>query len=648
MISSDISFLRQENEKKPTKEPIHLISEYAANKRILPANTPFPGFWQNSRTPYSVEIMDNMSPFSPVTEQAVMKAAQLGLTGAAENVTAYYMDECPATILYVSATERLLMKWATKRLEPLIDSCGFRHKIYAQTDNKGSRRTGDRIFSKEFVAGSLDMSSSQSPSGLRSDSIRILIRDEIDGSPVLLTTGEGNWLSVSAARTNAFGNRKKIMDISTPTTFESSLINIQYEAGDQRKFFVPCPLCGEYQELLFGNESTIYGIKAEHKDDNFVKAVYVCRFCEKSLENYHKSKMLSRGEWRPTRKIDTTVRSYQLSSLYSPPGMLSWSDLWREYEKAKKDPAGLSSFKNLYLGLPSKDEGSRPALKKIIELRGGYRQGTVPDGVLYLTMGVDVQRGSDTDKNHPPRLEMEILGVGAGYRTYSILYKVVAGAIDDPFAGAWEKLNEWAEETGLTFKRKDGREFLVKVVFIDSGDGMYTDVVYRFCARWANTYPSKGFAQIKRKGNEKIDLFSNRDFRRYRPAKLPDGSYLYEVSTNHYKTNVYRVLKITRKEIGPQRPGFCDFPIDYGEKYFKMLSAEEKRRDGSFYCPSGRANEALDCRVLCLCAGDVFLDAKVADVKAKAKAGGASVQDIQLITTRMVIDRMEDAVSGKQ
>lgn len=644
MLPSDIAFLRQENEKKPTKEPIHLISEYAENKRILPPNTPFPGFWENSRTPYSVEIMDNMSPFNPTTHTIVMKAAQLGLTGAAENVVAYWMDECPATILYVSATERLLMRWSTKRLEPLIDSCGFRHKIFAQTENKGSRQTGDKIFSKEFMAGSLDMSSSQSPSGLRSDSIRILIRDEIDGAPVLLTTGEGNWLNVSAARTNAFGNRKKILDISTPTTFEASLINIQYESGDQRKFFVPCPFCGEFQELLFGNESTIYGIKAEHdKNGNFVKAVYVCRFCEKSLENYHKREMLSKGEWRPTRVIDSTVRSYQLSSLYSPPGMLSWSDLWREYEKAQKDPDGISSFVNLYLGLPFKDAGSRPSLKKIIELRGTHRQGTVLDGVLYLTMGIDVQRGSDTDKNHPARLEMEILGIGAGYRTYSILYKVVAGAIDDPFEGAWEKLNEWAEETKLIFKRKDGREFQVVLVFIDSGDGMYTDVVYKFCSRWANTYPSKGFAMIKRKGNEKIDLFSARDFRRYRPAKLADG-FLYEVSTNYYKTAVYRNLKIERKEIGPQRPGFCDFPIDYGEKYFKMLSAEEKRRDKSFYCPSGRRNEALDCRVLALCAADVFLDAKVADVKAKAKEQGATVHDIQLITTRMVIDRMEEAI----
>jgi phage terminase large subunit GpA-like protein len=644
MIPSDIQFLLQENGKKPTMEPIHLVSEYAEKNRVLPPDTPFPGFWRNSHTPYSVEIMDNMSPFSPVTEQAVMKAAQLGLSAAAESVIAYWMDENPATILYVSATDKLLDDWSATRLEPLIDSCRFRHKIFAQTENKGSRRTGDKLKSKEFVAGSLNMSSSQSPSGLRSKSIRILIRDEIDGAPILLTTGEGNWLKVSGARTNAFGNRKKIFDISTPTTYEASLINNQYERGDQRKYYVPCPFCGEFQELLFGNETTTYGIKPIRKNDNFVKAVYVCKHCEEQLENYHKKEMLIRGEWRPTRDIDTTIRSYQLSSLYSPPGMFSWSDLWLAYETAQTEPGGIESFVNLCLGLPYKDPGSRPSLSKVIELRGGYRQGTVPDGVLYLTMGVDVQRGSDNDKNYPARLELEILGIGSGYRTYSILYKVFSGAIDDPFEGAWEKLHKWAEETKLIFKRKGGREFQVCMVFIDSGDGMFTDIVYKFCSRWVNTYPSKGFAQLRIKGREKVDLFSpTRDYTRYRASKIGDDT-IYQISTNYYKTNVYRNLKIVRKEIGPQRPGFCDFPIDYGANYFKMLTAEEKLRDGSFHCSAGRRNEALDCRVYALCAADVFLDAKVRDVQAAAKEKGATVHDIQLITTRMVIDKMEEAL----
>jgi phage terminase large subunit GpA-like protein len=46
--------------------------------------------------------------------------------------------------------------------------------------------------------------------------------------------------------------------------------------------------------------------------------------------------------------------------------------------------------------------------------------------------------------------------------------------------------------------------------------------------------------------------------------------------------------------------------MEYGEKYFDMLTAEEKI--GNKYESYGRRNEALDCRVGALCAGDIFLD----------------------------------------
>ncbi|MHC4363647.1 MAG: phage terminase large subunit family protein, partial [Planctomycetota bacterium] len=143
-----------------------------------------------------------------------MKATQLGLSACAENIIAYYMDE--------------LKKWATKRLEPLIDSCGIRHKISAQTENIKSRRSGDLIFTKEFVGGALDMSSAQSAAGLRSDSKRILIPDEVDGAPPELRTGEGNWLEVARARTNAWGTKAKIFILSTPTTYDTSMIYSEY------------------------------------------------------------------------------------------------------------------------------------------------------------------------------------------------------------------------------------------------------------------------------------------------------------------------------------------------------------------------------------------------------------------------------------
>ena len=640
--NSDFDFFLEECDKKPVSKPKDKISEYINGLRILPPNTPFPGFWKNARTPYLVEPMDNMSPSSPIQHTGIMKGAQLGFTAGAENIIAYWMDESPAEILYISATESLLMKWATKRLEPLIDSCGFRHKIYAQTENKNSRRTGDKIFSKEYVGGNLDMASAQSASGLRSDSKRILIRDEIDGAPLLLRTGEGNWLKVSDARTNAWGPRKKKLDFSTPTLFGSSLINDIYETGDQRKFSVPCPLCGKYQLLEFGSGHSQHGIKIDKKAGEIESVYYQCDHCHDAIFNHHKTKMLNGGKWEPTSTSNSKIlRTYQISSLYSPVGMYSWFEMWKEFEDCQNDPEAMRSFTNLYLGMPFKETGSRPKLENVIELRGDYRSGEVNNDVLYITMGIDVQAGSKKDPNNPARLEMEILGIGAGYRTWSIMYKRVEGEIDDPYAGAWAELSQWAKDGGLSFKKKDGRDINVAIVFIDSGDGNFMDIVYKFSEQWANTFPIKGFNILKKRIKETGDEMGLSNFLRYRPKKVDESTILYEISTNYYKTSIYNNLKIPRGPAHPQRPSFCDFPVDYSEKYFKMLTAEEKRRDGSFHCPSNRRNEALDVRVYALCAADVWLDAKVKEIHATMKHQGASIMEIQQFTHRSMIDLLE-------
>ena len=641
-IPDDVDFLLDLTEQKPSKAPMATISGYVEGRRILPPDTPFPGFWKNDRTPYMIEIMDNMSPYSSIQHTAAMMGAQLGKTaGSIENTIAYYMDECPAPLMMISATDDLLKEWAELRLEPLIDSCGYREKITANVNSAKSRRSGDKAQMKEFIGGFLAMASAQSPGKLRSKSIRVMVRDEIDGAPAHLRTGEGSWIKVSEARLNAWGARKKLLDVSTPTTWENSEINKIYESGDRRKFYVPCPHCETKQVLEFGTDKTPHGLKPVKVDGVLVDAVYICKECGTEIKNHQKTYMLTNGDWRPTAKSSKpTLRTYHLSSLYSPVGMLSWFELYQKYIEAQESPDGMRSFVNLYLGLPFKELGSRPKIDKVIELRGGYKSGQVPDGVLYLTAGIDVQRGSERDALNPARLELEVLGIGAGYRTYSILYKRIEGGIRDPYAGAWKKLADWAAEGGLTFRDKRGRPMTVSLVLVDSGDGVTHDVVHRFAEGWVNTYSSKGFQTLRKRKGEKDDegdTAGPQNFKRYRLIKTPGDHLLYEISTNYYKTHTYNNLKIARREIGEQAPGFCEFPVDYDEKYFKMLTAEEKRRDGSFHCPSGRRNEALDTRVMALCAGDIYLDSKVMDMKAAAKAQGADAATLREINHRYVL-----------
>ena len=624
--------------------PPNKISEWVEGKRVMPSSTPFPGLWQNAKTPYAVEIMDNMSPASSVQHTVIIKGAQLGLTAAAENVIGYWMGPSPSEVLYISATQDLLEKWATKRLEPMIDSLGIRERIYSNTAPSGSRRSGDKMFSKQYLGGNLDMASAQSAPSLRSDSKRIIVRDEIDGAPKQLTTGEGNWLDVSYARAFAWGSRKKILDFSTPTTFAESAVWPEYLDGDQRKFLVPCPLCGAEIELEFSPESCDT-LKADTKAGIIIDAYYLCPHCHDAIFNHHKTQMFSKGRWVPSvESKQSDYRSYHISSLYSPVGMLSWKDFYSKYESSKDDPDGARSFTNLYLGLPYQETGARPRVDRVQELQGAYHSGTVPYGVLYLTMGVDVQRGSEKDDTEPARLECQIMGFGAGYRAWSIDYRTFVGPIDDPYSGAWEALNTWATETNLAYQNKQGMDFVVRLVFIDAGDGQYTNTVGAFTERWQETYPIMGFNALKKRKNEDADKDEQTagDIKRYRPARIGGGqNWYYQIATNHYKQLIYSKLNSMVRIPGPiQKKGFLDFPVNYPEKYFKQLTAEDRLSDGSFRS-GGRRNEALDTMVYAMCASDVWFDReydRYADVARRKKVYVAPEELRKLILKNLSAD----------
>lgn len=634
----------------PIDPPPRYIAEYIENNRIMPTNTPFPGPWKNWRTQFAVEIMDCMSPFNPTQHVDLMSASQVVKTSVIENVIGFYIGAVPSPILFMSGTDALLEKWASKRLEPMIDSLNLRQKFRAPIETNSSRGTGDKAKQKLFNGGFLEMASAQSASSQRADSIRILCLDEVSAAPPLLTTGEGYWDENAEARTKAWGSRRKILSCSTPTEHNTCTMYRRFLLGDQCEYMVPCPICGKMQILAREHEDGNHGLKTDTKAGEIIQVYYLCEFCKNAIFEHQKNVMIRGGKWIAMARPERLRRSFHLNSLLAPFGGYSWMDYMSDLMKAERTPDGMRTFTNHQDGRPYVAAGTRPKAEKIIENRGDYKAGIVPDGVLYLTIGADVQRGSANDPENPPRIELEVLGIGAGYRTWSIQYKRFEGKIDDPYAGAWELLHEWAIETGLTFVRGiDGFKFPVSLVFIDSGDGELTDIVYEFSKRWINTFPIKGQRAIARKKGEKPDELTDNSFRRYKYSKLSEDTGIYIISTVWYKNQLYNNLKVKREEHGPQKPGFCNFPYDYPEKYFDMLTAEEKVTEGgvTYYAAHGRRNESLDCRVYSLCAADVFLDNELLNYRAWAKQQGWKQHEIQQITHRTVIENMIESTKLK-
>jgi phage terminase large subunit GpA-like protein len=335
---------------------------------------------------------------------------------------------------------------------------------------------------------------------------------------------------------------------------------------------------------------------------------------------------------------------------------------------------------NLYGGLPYREEGNRPKIENLNELRGNYDICTVPDGVLYITAACDVQRGSEKyqqmseeeldieikkarkegRRENFPRLEIEFCGHGIGYRTWSIDYKRMEGHVYDIDGGAWEKLTRYYFEVlrgnskqreelkePVYVRKEDGREFPIQVTFIDAHDGEMTDIVYAYCQRISNFYPSMGFQDLKQRKKELGDERTKDNARRYRVNKVSNDLFMVSISTNFYKTRMFRSFTLVRNNIRGIPPGFMDHPKQYSDYYFKMLTAEEKRKDGSFYAGK-RRNESSDCKVYNLCAGDFYLDSVVKDLRDLQIRRGVNRKLVESeITHSIVLSEMENSTKLK-
>lgn len=569
------------------------ISEFAEQKRILPKGTPFPGPWDNTRTPYLIEPMDNLGDISDVEYEIWLKGHQLGFTSAVENAILYIIEKSPAPILYTTASDQLGKEWSETRFDQMIEQAGIQNLIFSQTVKKNSKKTGDKTLLKEFPGGKIKITGYGSPASLRSSSFRYFFGDEIDEAKADLKK-QGDAIGLAKARTSAYKSKRKICIFSTPTEKDLSKIYAAYLLGDQRKFKVPCPYCGTMQFLEFDNLK--YEIDAAgsliHES---VK--YKCAGCGDFFYNHHKSVMYKSGKcyWEPTAKAKIhNYVSRQMSCLYSPPGMITWTDVVQEYLSALNsgDPAKMKAFVTLYLGMPYEETGERPEYHRVITHRSNYKSRSVPDGVLFITLGADVQGD---------RIELEVCGHGRQFKTWSIEYVVIDGNTESVTAGAWPKFREKFLEGYFVYKNAAGKRFAPQMAFIDSHYREPT--VVSFCETVTGLYPIIG-----------QNKFSDHHQKFKINSKAGSNIQSFVLAVDYVKDIIYASLKTERDQATGKTPvGYSEFPFDYPDSYFEMLNSEYKRaiKKGSvteyeYYCPSGKRNEALDAMVYNISARQVL------------------------------------------
>jgi len=557
-------------------QPLINIPEWAELKRVLPASgSSGAGPWRNARTPYLVEVMEELSPQSKSKEIVFLKGSQIGATESAVNFLLYQMDLKPGSFLYVMPTETDAIKLSKQRLTPSIDAI-------ESLRSKMQKRTGNSLLEKVYYGGYTVLSGSNSPSALASLPIGNAICDEIDRYGVIL--GEGDPLELVRARLATFPYAK-LFCLSTPTLEETSNIWRLYQESDQRVYMVQCPYCYKaadndgYFEIKM---ELIQWTKGEYND-----VMLHCPHCGVGIPEYKKTEMLAGGKWIAQNPGHWRV-GFSLSSLYSPTGWLSWKSIARKFDEAGNDPERLQTFTNTILGLPWKNTGETIAQEYLTRRVEKYNA-QVPNEVLQLTMSVDVQK---------TRLEYEVCGWARGEESYGIEYGRIEGPTTELDSGDAEFPSVWKQLDAIRrkdFIREDGYVMRISCVMIDSGGiDTTTDTVYAYTIK--HEYPERVFAV---KGSSQADKpIFNRATRNTR-----NRCALFIVGVDKAKELIYARLKI--EEPGP---GYCHFPSDgaagYTTQYFAGLICERRMikylngyRKLYWWKPKEARNEPLDLRV---------------------------------------------------
>lgn len=565
------------------------ISEWADEYRMLAQKSSSePGPWRTERTPYLREIMDCLSPDHPCEKVTLVAGTQIGKTEAGNNWIGHTIDIDPCPMMVVMPTSSLAKRWSRQRLAPLIAESPT---LAAKVAPIRSRDESNTTLLKDFEGGMLVIAGANSAADLRSMPVRKLFKDEIDGYPFDVD-GEGDPSALAENRTDTFA-RRKILETSTPTTAGFSRIWSSWERSDMRRYWVPCPHCGDYQWLKWTN---IRWDKDAGGNALPKTARYVCEHCGATIEERHKTQMLARGEWRAERmNTDDRHVGFHLSSLYSPLGWRSWAALVQQFVDAKHkadngDTTLLKAFINNRLAECWEEQGDKVEQHKLAERAKAetYKLGEVPLDALVLVAAIDVQGD---------RLEMKVKGYREGEESWTVDYQVLHG---DP-AQLLAPGGQAEERVKAPYRHASGHDVHIEACAIDSG-GHHTQEVYAFARRlqWRHVIAVKGASDHNR---PILGKASPVEFN-WRGQKIKGGAQVWMVGTAAAKSVIYGRLRIEQPG-----PGYCHHTPDLPAEYYEQLTSErlvtryvKGRPKLEWVKPAGKRNEALDLEVYCLAA----------------------------------------------
>jgi len=590
---------------------------HAAETRIMPADSPYPGPFDPQLTPYAIEPTNAF--IDPEIEQIwLMWAAQTAKTTVAENIAGFIIDRQPGPTLWVEPRDEDLETIKEKRLRPMIELSEklSRHCL------SGKRALAGDFW--DFDAMTLYFGIAGSAASLSSKSIKNVILNEADKFP-LFAGREANPVSLAEKRMTAFWD-SKLIGMSTPTT-KKGHTNTAYEYRSNRcELYLPCPKCGEFSVWKFPALRWPKKIRNPGEiidaDDLWID----CPICAHKIREEQKPECVAANRWVPAgQAIDaegditgTATRSkrisgYKLSALVSPFAKAAWRYMASAFLTANnavgRATGLMMDFQNSWLGEPYEETARHVEKKEAKKLIGDYSNRTVPAESVLLVAGADYHKSRTRGI---VRIDYEVMAYGPDMRNYT----VTSGSVNS-FA-ALDKVifadpYPWADGT-----KADKKPFMSPaVMFIDAG--FEPDDVYSYCRNKPMvTIPTLGEVgpfigdplRVKKLEQVTERRLTARQRRRYR------GMMLIQFDTFYFKNMVTSWLSPTveqgeNDEVKVIAPPLSSFYAECPEYYFaeltnEQLIAEPDRKGNTKYIWKAiRADysHSLDTHVLCAAAG---------------------------------------------
>ncbi|HGU7739968.1 TPA: phage terminase large subunit family protein [Escherichia coli] len=583
--------------------------------------------WDPLVAPYVIEPMNCLAS-REYDAVIFVGPARTGKTiGLIDGWVIYNVICDPADMLIIQMTEEKAREHSKKRLARTF-------RVSPEVVSRLSPNKNDNnVYDRTFLAGNYLKIGWPSVNIMSSSDYKCVALTDYDRFPEDID-GEGDAFYLASKRTTTFMSSgmtlvesspgRDVKDVkwrrtspheAPPTTGILSL----YNRGDRRRWYWPCPHCGEYFQPC---GDVVAGFRDIADPVLASEAAYIqCPSCSGRILPEQKRELNGRGVWlRDGESINAD------GSRYGDPRRSRIASFWMEGPAAAYQTLSQLVYKLLTAEQEYETTGSEETLKTVINTDWGLPylprasmeqrkselleqraepvpSRSVPDGVNFLVATVDVQAGRHR------RFVVQVTGYGSrGERWIIDRYNItqsLRGDSDgesqriDPasYPEDWDVLLTDVFHKSWPLASDPSQQMRLMAMAVDSGgeDGV-TDNAYKFWRRCRRDGLGKRIYLFKGDSIRRAKLitrtFPDNTGRTGRRAQAAGDVPLWLLQTDALKDRVNNAL--WRDSLGP---GYVHFPDWLGSWFYDELTYEERSSDGKWSKPGRGANEAFDLMV---------------------------------------------------